>query len=155
MWSAIKARWQTLLTALATGALVSIAALSTSQKQQLKDDIEWVATKANEHPEARALLPLLEHLCPTCTLPAKTHCKLAAEPGYYCRDGLKYGPGLGGVDVDGNPVVCVCGGSDPRHERVCMRRDCDKIREALETATDEEKVRYLMRTVKALKDEVL
>lgn len=26
--------------------------------------------------------------------------------GYICRGGLRFGPGLGGVDVDGNPATC-------------------------------------------------
>ena len=39
-------------------------------------------------------------------------CDLAAEPGYVCRGGLKYGPGLGGHDANGDPVTCSCGAQD-------------------------------------------
>lgn len=32
--------------------------------------------------------------------------------GYYCRDGLLYGPGLGGVNTDGSPATCSPGATD-------------------------------------------
>jgi hypothetical protein len=119
----IRTRLLAILALLAGGA--TLVTLSVGDKAQLRTDLQAVIAIASdpEHEQyatAQSLLPTIEKICPTCALPAKTHCQLRAEPDYYCRDGLKYGPGLGGVDRRGAPVLCACTVLDRRTEKMIV-----------------------------------
>jgi hypothetical protein len=50
-------------------------------------------------------LGLLPQAACDAVLDSLTKCWKRAD-GFYCRNGLLYGPGLGGVDSDGNAVLC-------------------------------------------------
>ncbi len=100
-----------------------------------------------------ALATLVDCVCPTCNAPIECW-EIASEPGFYCHKGLKYGPGLGGVDSEGNLVTCPpiarpqdtpipCVGPDrhwgERAKVLCTEADEEAIFAALEQRTKHRK----------------
>lgn len=74
-----------------------VGTLSTPQRTQLRADI---AELASQDP---ALAPLVLKVCPTCAVTPQCW---RLPNGDLCRFGLRYGPGVGGVNADGSPATC-------------------------------------------------
>jgi hypothetical protein len=143
MLRGIKERLLAIVLLFASGA--TLLTLTMDEKSSLRADMQAIVTIAadpshEQYTEAQSLLPVVEKLCPTCELPAKTHCRMASDPGFTCHKGLKYGSGVGGVDRRGVPISCICTGEDRRMPEVLPSGDEDKD---LTRYTEEELFRIL------------
>lgn len=74
-----------------------VGTLSTPQRTQLRADIVELAS------QDPALVPLVRKVCPTCAVTPQCW---RLPNGDLCRFGLRYGPGVGGVNPDGTPATC-------------------------------------------------
>lgn len=84
-------------TALAGTLAAYVATLETPEPALLNTDLSEAAIADP------ALAPLVKQVCPSCNVTVE--CAMRAD-GYLCRNGLLYGPGLGGVNADGTPATC-------------------------------------------------
>lgn len=128
--------------ALAGATLLALGVLATridTSDPEVKAELEAAAL------EDKSTVALTVTACPECEVQVEC-CRLPDEPQYQCMHGLKYGPGLGGIDADGKPVTCTC--PDKSVDDGRWVRDC------VGTSADHEAQVETMRTTLS-KDEVL
>lgn len=91
--------------ALGVGALVAVQDAAVSEGGPLScTEAQLVARGLPEATRAERMAIVRDACDRGRGVTSFTSSKLG--PGQYCRDGLLYGPGLGGVDASGNLVPC-------------------------------------------------